>query len=1033
MGYGRLQRLRLFLLALAASAAIVGPASWVLWQRACDRSLLERREALSHRLADVRVAVNAALTTRLALLRALAAFAASEPDVSEKTFASFVSCLVRDVPGIRSVELARDNVVSHVYPDSGDAGALGLQLPSGLPQQQRPAFRTALATGREVLDGPVPLVRGGVGVIGRMAVVTDAGAGGKNRIWGMATVILDASTLFHDALESKFDGLRLTIRGRTAAGGEPVLVAGDTGAFGPEAVETELAVPGGTWILRALPAGGFPGPGFGGAWLAGSLVIWLVQGVVFWGFVSWPMRLSRAVREATTALGDANASLERTVAQRTAELVAANATLRQLYDDAPVGIFTSTPAGRYLQANDYFARMYGFDDAAQLLREIVSIAGQMYVDPAERAAMLSRLEKDGRLTGYEARRLRRDGSAIWVSLNIRAVRHEDGTIRHLEGFCTDISEGKAAEARLMDQERHLRTLFDHSPLGLVALDRAGTITHCNRRFLELMETTAQETLGTTVVSDLPAFVRTALEQAFSGKPSFAEGPYVAAPSGRAIHLRTAFNPVQTEGPVTEVIAAMEDITAEREQAASLRLLWAAMEHSPVSIVVTDASGHVKYVNPHFIELTGYSLEDVLDRDPRMWSSSARNDGFWRPLWETIRSGQGWRGELCNRKKDGSPYWENASISPIWDAEGTITHFVAIKQDITETRERAARLRRLKSEFEAIFNASSVGLVHLGPDGHIIRVNPRFAALFGLKSGELDGMSLDAVHVSAGRGAAKRRTLLGQVEAGESVHVEERFRSRDGHMFWASVHGRRIDGDSPAAGSIWSFDDVSARKELEAVREDVERIMRHDLKAPLGTIVALPDLVVSLGPVTEEQRDLLGEIELAGQTMLDQIELSLDLYKMETGTYVPHVQSIDLRHVVGGVVAMLASKAKAAGVAIARPEDGDAVFASANALLTQTMLSNLLANAVEAEPAGSTVTLRLWRENGAAWVAIHNPTPVPADIMPLFFEKYVSRGKPGGNGLGTYSARLMAENQGGAIRLDTGRERGTTVTVSLPLA
>jgi PAS domain S-box-containing protein len=358
--------------------------------------------------------------------------------------------------------------------------------------------------------------------------------------------------------------------------------------------------------------------------------------------------------------------------------------------------------------------------------------------------------------------------------------------------------------------------------------------------------------------------------------------------------------------------------------------------------------------------------------------------------------------------------------------------VAVKEDITERRRREVRLRQLMGEFEAIFNASSVGIVHLGGDGRVVRANRRFGGLLGLPPEELAGRHIDDIHGGTVRLTALRRALLDRVTAGEDVQIEERLRNALGRAFWCSIHGRRIDPDRAEAGSIWIFDDVSARKELERVREDVERIMRHDLKAPLNSIVNLPQIVPVVGQVNEEQQELLDEIERAGQSMLEQIELSLDLYKMETGTYVLEAQRIDLSRIASGTAEMLAGLARSRGVTLA-VEAGEPVFALGNALLCQTIAANLLKNAVEAEPEAGQVTARLTREGDRAVLAVTNPTPVPADIVPVFFEKYATGGKKGGTGLGAYSARIMTLAQHGDIRLEADPAAGTRVVVSLPAA
>lgn len=126
--------------------------------------------------------------------------------------------------------------------------------------------------------------------------------------------------------------------------------------------------------------------------------------------------------------------------------------------------------------------------------------------------------------------------------------------------------------------------------------------------------------------------------------------------------------------------------AEREGTEKrLRFLTNAVEHSPASIVLTDSEGNIQYVNPKFTEVTGYTYEEAIGQNPRILSSGHHNSEFYRQLWEMVKAGKEWQGEFCNKKKNGTLYWELASISPILDDTGKISNFVAIKEDITEKK------------------------------------------------------------------------------------------------------------------------------------------------------------------------------------------------------------------------------------------------------------------------------------------------------------------------------------------------------------
>ncbi len=140
---------------------------------------------------------------------------------------------------------------------------------------------------------------------------------------------------------------------------------------------------------------------------------------------------------------------------------------------------------------------------------------------------------------------------------------------------------------------------------------------------------------------------------------------------------------------------------ERKRAEeALRKLSSALEQSPVSIVITDTAGNIEYVNPKFTDVSGYSRAEVLGKNPRILQSGEHPKECYKILWETITSGKAWHEELYNRKKSGDLYWESATISPIFDTTGSITHFVAVKEDITEHKRLETQYRQAQ-KMEAV--------------------------------------------------------------------------------------------------------------------------------------------------------------------------------------------------------------------------------------------------------------------------------------------------------------------------------------------
>ena len=192
---------------------------------------------------------------------------------------------------------------------------------------------------------------------------------------------------------------------------------------------------------------------------------------------------------------------------------------------------------------------------------------------------------------------------------------------------------------------------------------------------------------------------------------------------------------------------------ERRQAERmLRLFSRAIEHGPNAVMITDRAGVIEYVNPKFVETTGYAPAEVIGANPRILKSGRTTPEQYARLWQTIASGGEWRGEFYNRRKDGALYWEAASIAPIRDDSGAITHFVAIKEDITRRRKIEAALRASELKYRNLFATVGDAILMIdGRDGRILDANPAACKLYGYSRDEL--LALRDRDLAAGNGAS----------------------------------------------------------------------------------------------------------------------------------------------------------------------------------------------------------------------------------------------------------------------------------------
>lgn len=242
------------------------------------------------------------------------------------------------------------------------------------------------------------------------------------------------------------------------------------------------------------------------------------------------------------------------------------------------------------------------------------------------------------------------------------------------------------------------------------------------------------------------------------------------------------------------------------------------------------------------------------------------------------------------------------------------------------------------------------------------------------------------------------------------------------------------GDVLAVAMVDMAEQIKAR----ALREDMERITRHDLKNPLNSVIGIPQILIREPNMTADQRELLALLQKSGYIMLDMINLSMDLYRMEQGTYDLRPTPVDLaalaeRTLADQRIPIRDMELRTEITVRGRPTTkADSFCAPGEKLLCYSMLANLVRNAVEASPAGGWVEVALEEEGDWRLVCIRNAGAVPVEVRDRFFEKYVTAGKRRGSGLGTYSARLIAQTLGGSIEMQTSDEdASTTVTVRLP--
>jgi len=508
--------------------------------------------------------------------------------------------------------------------------------------------------------------------------------------------------------------------------------------------------------------------------------------------------------------------------------------LLAIIDNAPIRVFWKDRQLRYLGCNTAFAKDAGMQHPSEMIGKDDYQMGWASQAELYRSGDLAVMTSEQAKIGFEEQQTTPDGKVIWLRTSKVPLHSGNGNVSGVLGIYDDITDAKLAELALSASEEKFRKTFYLTPdaMNINRLDD-GMCLSINDGFTKLMGYSEDEIIGHSslefnIWEHPSARMRLVAALKRDGSVSSFEATFRDKKGG--IHFGSMSAAIIEINGQPHIISVTRDITERKKIEEKLRQLSTAVEQSSATVVITDIDATIEYVNPRFTEVTGYSAADVIGKNSRILQSKLTPPETYRELWESLAKGVAWHGEFTNRRKNGEFYWEDSHIAPVQDSDGKVTHYVAVKTDISQRKkmevaliDSQAHLNVALTQYRELLDRIPVGIykLRMRKDGKICFdfVSPRFCKQVGLTFDQLVN-DADATFRWVHEGDLGELIKLNEV-AKERLEpfVWEGRMNVSGHVRWMHVESSptvQTNGDILWNGMQF---DITERKQMEdAVRQ-----------------------------------------------------------------------------------------------------------------------------------------------------------------------------------------------------------------------
>lgn len=624
----------------------------------------------------------------------------------------------------------------------------------------------------------------------------------------------------------------------------------------------------------------------------------------------------------------------------------------------------------------------------------------------------------------------------------------------------EILERQRTEAALRHTNSMLESLIAASPRAIVMLDLNSKIQIWNPAAERMFGWTAAE-----VLDQPPAIVLgEQLEEFHALQQSILQGktfPRVELrrhrKDGTPIDLILSAAPLpDSEGTITGLVAVIADITEQKRQEEQVRLLQSVVVNTKDAVLITEAfpidlpGPRILYVNEAFTRMTGYQLNEVLGKTPRIFQGPKTDRTQLDKIRAALSRWEVATVEVINYRKDGSEFWVEFSVVPVANNQGQYTHWISVQRDVSERKRAEQILRQSELRFRSLIENALDMIAILDAEGTIRYTSPSVEKMLGYAASTVIGKNFfEFVHPDDFVNTCYSITnAMHNLEV--ALPIEFRFCHQEGSWRILEAIGQRFVDHGDVHRIMINARDITERKRLDEVRLALERerelsalktrffsMASHEFRTPLSTILAATQLLEQCRPAedfSEKMQRNFHRIQDSVKHMIQLLDDILMINRAETGKLEFNPKLIELHQFCQQLIGELQLTAPHHQIYFTASHHP--FFACLDEKLLRSVLTNLLSNAIKYSPQGGIVNLILAQESGEVCLQVQDQgIGILEDDRKRLFEPF-QRGKNArkvpGTGLGLVVVKKCVDLHSGSLHLQSEVDRGTTFTIKLPL-